>query len=170
MATYNDGVGYNLNSPGAGYPAHTNWREAIVEITLNIAEIVAARAAANLPALADGDTLEIISLPEQCAVLTAGLAVEEVSTGALTASVGDSGDAVQFIAASLTNADTSYSSITEAGTAAGLGNYYPAADVLTVTLAGVTPVDGIIRVWAKVVDGAGQVAVSTVPSATPPNP
>ena len=162
MATYNDGLGYNLNSPGAGYPAHTNWREAILEVVLNISEIAAARAEANLPALADGDTLEIHSLPEQCAVLAAGLAVEEVSTGALTVSVGDGSSVDQFIAASLVNADTSYAGLT--------GNYYPAADVLTVTLVGVVPVDGIIRVWAKVVDGAGQVAVSSIPGATPPNP
>jgi hypothetical protein len=168
MATYNDGVGYNLNSPGAGYPAHTNWREAIVEITLNFAEIAAARAEASLPSLVAGDVLEIINLPEQCLVLAAGLAVEEAASGALTIAVGDSDNADGYIVASPANAVATYSSLTEAGIAPQ--RYYKTANTLVVDTGGVNPVDGIVRVWAKVVDGAGQVAVSTVPGATPPNP
>jgi len=165
MPTYNDGLGYNLNTPNAGYPAHTSFREAIMEVTLDVAKIVAARAAANLTPLAAGDVLEVLALPAQCAVLAVGLAVEEVSTGALTVAVGDGIVPDGFIVASPANAATSYSSITEAGAVEQY--YYKVADTLDVTLGAIVPVDGVIRVWAKVVDGAGQVGVSYVPGATP---
>ena len=89
MATYNDSLGYNGNPPFAGYPAHTNWRDAILEIVLNVSEIVAARAAASATPLAAGDVLEVLALPEQCTVLAVGVAVEQVSTDALTVAVGD---------------------------------------------------------------------------------
>lgn len=169
MATYNDGLGYNLNSPGAGYPAHTNWREAILETTLNITEIVAARAEANLPALADGDTLEIHSIPSQCLVLAVGAAIEEVGTASMVAAVGDNAGVNGYVDVMAVDAIQSRCSV-GSGLALEAGKYYDDVDTLTITLSGAVPDSGIIRVWAKVVDGAGQVAVSSVPGATPPNP
>lgn len=167
MPKYSDGFGYNLNS--AGYPANTQVRESVIETVLDLEKIVAARAASNLTALVPGDILEAIRLPAQCLVLAVGMSVkagDEADTG-LTVAVGDDADDVGFIGAELVDDVASFCSVGGGGAYAA-GKYYVAADSLDVLFGGeATITTGKIRVWAKVVDGAGFYEVSEIPSATP---
>jgi hypothetical protein len=166
MPTYNDGLGYNLND--AAYPAHTQVRESIVEIVLDIAEVVAARAAASAVALADGDTLEIIKVPAQCVVLAAGVETDGNGDASLVLDLGDDADPNGFVATMAVDAAQTRCNV-GAIPAVGYqaGQYYPSANTLDITLSGAVPTTGIIRVWAKVVDGAGYYPISETPSATP---
>jgi hypothetical protein len=160
MATYSVGLGFNLNE--AAYPAHTECRESIMEVVLDIPTIVAARLAAGATALVAGDVLEVIKLPAQCAVLAVGVAVEEASTGALTVDVGDAVDPIGYISAAPATPVSNGSSI-GSGLGYAAGRYYSAADTIDVTFGGIAPVDGKIRIWAKTIDGAGYLGVSSIP-------
>jgi hypothetical protein len=160
MPTYNDGLGYNLNS--AAYPAHTAVRESVMEVTLNIADIVAARAAAFATALADGDTLEAIKLPAQCLVLAVGVETDGEGDASLVANVGDDADPDGFVSVMAADAAQTRCSVGEA-VAFTAGKYYADANTLDVTLAGAVPTTGVIRVWAKVVDAAGPIPISDSP-------
>ena len=164
MATYNDGLGYSLNS---GLPC-TQSVESIMEVVLDIPSIVAARLAASAAALADGDVLEALALPAQCLVLAVGVEFDGEGDAGLTAAIGDDGDTAGFVAATAADAASNKCSV-GGGAAFAAGKYYDAANTIDVLLAGAVPLTGNIRVWAKVVDGAGQVAVSRVPGATPEN-
>lgn len=166
MPTYNDGKGYNLNN--AGYPAHTEVRESVVEVILDIAKIVAARAADSATALVAGDTLEIISLPAQALVLAVGVETDGNGDASLVIDVGDDADPNGFVATMAVDAAQTRCNV-GAAPAVGYqaGRYYNAANTIDITFAGATPTTGIIRVWAKVVDGAGYYPISSIPSATP---
>lgn len=166
MPRYNDGRGYNLNN-AAGYPAHTQVRESVVEVILDIAKIVAARAAADATALAAGDILEAIKLPAQSLVLAAGVAIEEVGDTGLTVGVGDEADPDGFVVGTTpADAVADFCSVGGAG-AYAVGKYKSAAGSIDVVLGAVVPTTGVLRVWAKVVDGAGYYPISSIPSATP---
>jgi hypothetical protein len=82
MANYTDSLGFNKGT--AAFPANVT-EVSKFEVTLDFAEIIAARAAAGATALAATDTLQVISLPAGSVVLTAGLQVISAETTNTTA-------------------------------------------------------------------------------------
>ena len=82
MAAYTDTLGFNKGT--AAYPAN-NPPVCKIEVELNFATIIAARAAAGATTLAAADTLEVINLPAYSVVLAAGLNVTTAETVNTTA-------------------------------------------------------------------------------------
>jgi len=82
MAAYTDSLGFNKGT--AAFPANVT-EVSKFEVTLDFAEIVAARAAAGATALAATDTLQVIALPAGSVVLSAGLRVISAETANTTA-------------------------------------------------------------------------------------
>lgn len=82
MAAYTDSLGFNKGT--AAFPANVT-EVSKFEVTLDFAQIVAARAAAGATALAAGDTLQVIALPAGSVVLSAGLRVISAETTNTTA-------------------------------------------------------------------------------------
>lgn len=82
MAAYTDSLGFNKGT--AAFPANVT-EISKFEVTLDFAQIVAARAAAGATALAAGDTLQVIALPAGSVVLSAGLRVISAETTNTTA-------------------------------------------------------------------------------------
>lgn len=81
MAAYTDTLGFNKGT--AAYPDGTGISK--FTVALDFAAIVAARSAAGATALVAGDTLQVISLPADSIVLSAGLVVTKVESTNTTA-------------------------------------------------------------------------------------
>ena len=74
MATYTDGIGYNMGST-AGFPAKGLNRVSRMAVELDFVAITAARLAAGATALGAGDILTALSIPAKTKVLAAGIDV-----------------------------------------------------------------------------------------------
>jgi len=81
MANYTDSYGFNKGT--AAFPA--NNPISIIEVKLDFAEIIAARAAAGATALVATDTIQVIPLPAGTVILSGGLQVTTVESTNTTA-------------------------------------------------------------------------------------
>ena len=157
MATYTNGIGYNMGST-AGFPAKGLNRVSRMAVELDFVAITAARLAAGATALGAGDILTVLSIPAKTKVLAAGIDVTTAEGGTLTLDLGDGSDADGFLDGVDGNTAASYSNslvLTEAApnTVLGYSNgkYYSAAD--TIDLVTVNAADtAVLTVWAVVVD------------------
>lgn len=84
MAAYTDSLGFNKGT--AAYPANVSDISKF-EVTVDFAEVKAARSAAGATALAATDTLQIVSLPAGSVVLSAGMNVVSAETVNATATI-----------------------------------------------------------------------------------
>ncbi len=149
MAAYTDSLGFNKGS--AAFPADIN-AVSKFEVKLDFAAIVAARAAAGATALAATDTLQVISLPANCVVLSAGINVVSAETTNTTATLdvgytGGSPAAANCYGNDLATNSTGLK-------AADLANptVVAAADTIDILLNTAVPANAVINVWAIVAD------------------
>ena len=84
MAAYTDSLGFNQGT--AAYPANVSDISKF-EVTVDFADVKAARAAAGATALAATDTMQIIKLPAGSVVLSAGMNVVSAETINTTATI-----------------------------------------------------------------------------------
>ena len=84
MAAYTDSLGFNQGT--AAYPANVSDISKF-EVTVDFADVKAARAAAGATALAATDTMQIIKLPAGSVVLSAGMNVISAETINATATI-----------------------------------------------------------------------------------
>ena len=84
MAAYTDSLGFNQGT--AAYPANVSDISKF-EVTVDFADVKAARAAAGATALAATDTMQIIKLPAGSVVLSAGMNVITAETVNATATI-----------------------------------------------------------------------------------
>lgn len=157
MATYTNGIGYNMGST-AGFPAKGLNRVSRMAVELDFAAITAARLAAGATALGAADILTVLSIPAKTKVLAAGIDVTVAEGGTLTLDLGDGSDADGYLDGVDGNTVASYANalvMVEAApnTILGYSNgkYYSAAD--TIDLVTVNAADtAVVTVWALVAD------------------
>jgi hypothetical protein len=147
MATYTDSLGFNKGS--AAFPALVDFISKF-DVVLDFAAINAARTAAGATALAAADVLQVINLPANAVVLSAGL--EVVTTDASTATfdlgfTGGSPAAANVYANDAAIGTAGYSIAALANpTAVGV------ADTIDLLINTAAPTTGKIRVFAVVAD------------------
>lgn len=156
MATYTDSLGFNKGT--ASYPERGEPATTMIEITLDMPAIAAARLAAGATALTTADVLEVMPIPAKTMVLKVGLDVTTAAGAALTVDVGDGTDPDGFLDGVDANAVASYVNalaLTEGvpNTVTGYSNgkYYSAADTIDVVFNN-APGNAVMRLWALVVD------------------
>jgi hypothetical protein len=138
MATYTDTLGFNKGV--AGFDAKNPFVVSKLEVTLDFAKIIAARAAAGATALAALDVLEVLRIPAGSLLLGAGLQVlsaETVNTtGTLDLTNGASALAINALAFE--------------SNALAAPVVYNAADTLDITINTAAPTNAVVRAFAIV--------------------
>ena len=149
MAAYTDSLGFNKGT--AAYPAN-NPPVCKIEVTLDFAAIVAARAAAGATALAATDTLQVINLPAYSVVLAAGLNVTSAETTNTTATF-DFGYTGGSPAATNVYCDD-FASNAVAMDSDNLANptVIKTADTIDILLNTAVPANAVVKAWAIVAD------------------
>jgi hypothetical protein len=149
MAAYTDTLGFNKGT--AAFPADVN-SVSKFEVKLDFAAIVAARLAAGATALAATDTLQVISLPANSIVLSAGVNVVTAETTNTTATldVGYTGGSPAAANAYGNDLATNSTGLK----AADLANptVVASADTIDILLNTAVPANAVINVWAIVAD------------------
>lgn len=150
MAAYTDSIGFNKGT--AAYPANISEFLSRFEVTLNFAEIVAARAAAGATALAATDTLQIIPLPAGSIVLSAGVNVITAETTNTTATFDLGFTGGSPAAANAYANDVASNSV--GLKAADLANptVVAAADTIDLLLNTAVPANCVVKVFALVLN------------------
>lgn len=147
MAAYTDTIGFNKGT--AAFPALVNAISKF-EVVLDFAAIVAARAAAGATALAAADTLQVINLPANAVVLTAGIEVLTTDASTATFDLGFTGGSP-----AAANCYANDAPIGTLGyTVADLANptAVKVADTIDLLINTAAPTTGKIRVFAIVAD------------------
>jgi len=145
MTDFTDSVGFNKNT--VGYPAHNFSRYVVIETELDFWAIANARSDAGLAALAAGDTLEVLKLPEKSYVLAAGVDVSYAGTDGLTLTLSDG--TTDFVAAFAGDAMGS------AGSGGADAQFYAAETGLTLGFGDYVPGDLVVKVWVLAVNTVG---------------
>jgi D-serine deaminase-like pyridoxal phosphate-dependent protein len=147
MATYTDSLGFNKGS--AAFPADLSFISKF-DVVLDFAVINAARTAAGATALAAADVLQVINLPANAVVLSAGLQVLTTDASTATFDLGFTGGSPA--AANCYANDAAISSAVY--TVADLANptAVKVADTIDLLINTAAPTTGKIRVFAIVAD------------------
>jgi hypothetical protein len=147
MATYTDSLGFNKGS--AAFPALVDFISKF-DVELDFAAINAARTAAGATALAATDVLQVINLPANAVVLSAGIEVITTDASTATFDLGFTGASPAAV-----NAYANDAAISTAGyTIADLANptAVKVADTIDLLINTAAPTTGKIRVFAVVAD------------------
>jgi hypothetical protein len=147
MATYTDSLGFNKGS--AAFPALVDFISKF-DVELDFAAINAARTAAGATALAATDVLQVINLPANAVVLSAGIEVVTTDASTATFDLGFTGASPAAV-----NAYANDAAISTAGyTVADLANptAVKVADTIDLLINTAAPTTGKIRVFAVVAD------------------
>ncbi len=147
MATYTDSLGFNKGS--AAFPALVDFISKF-DVELDFAAINAARTAAGATALAAADVLQVINLPANAVVLSAGIEVVTTDASTATFDLGFTGASPAAV-----NAYANDAAISTAGyTIADLANptAVKVADTIDLLINTAAPTTGKIRVFAVVAD------------------
>jgi hypothetical protein len=147
MATYTDSLGFNKGS--AAFPALVDFISKF-DVELDFAAINAARTAAGATALAATDVLQVINLPANAVVLSAGIEVITTDASTATFDLGFTGASPAAV-----NAYANDAAISTAGyTVADLANptAVKVADTIDLLINTAAPTTGKIRVFAVVAD------------------
>jgi hypothetical protein len=144
MSAYTDSLGFNKGT--AAFPANVT-EVSKFEVTLDFAEIIAARTAAGATALAATDSLQVISLPAGSVVLTAGLRVISAETTNTTATFdfGFTGGDVDVFTDGLASNALGYGIANLANPAA-----VTSADTIDILLNTAAPTDCVVKAFAIV--------------------
>lgn len=147
MATYTDSLGFNKGS--AAFPALVDFISKF-DVVLDFAAINAARTAAGATALAATDVLQVINLPANAVVLSAGIEVVTTDASTATFDLGFTGASPAAVNAYANDAAIS----TAAYTVADLANptAVKVADTIDLLINTAAPTTGKIRVFAVVAD------------------
>lgn len=151
MAAYTDSLGFYKGT--AAYGAHSDKRIGYMEVELDFAKIVAARAAASATALAATDTLQVLQLPANSVVLHAGMEVIEAEATNTTCTfdlgfTGGSPEAANyFVNDGASNALAVLQ--TKLANAVVIGS---AADTIDLLINTAAPTNCVLRVFALVFD------------------
>lgn len=140
MAAYTDTLGFNKGT--AGFDSKNPFCVSKLEVTLDFAKIVAARAAAGATALAALDTLEVLRIPAGSMLLGAGLEVLSAETVNTTGTLD------------LTNGATALAinALAFESNALAAPVVYNAADTLDITINTAAPTNAVVRAFAIVVN------------------
>lgn len=145
MATYTDSLGFNKGT--AAFPANVTAISKF-EVKVDLAAVIAARAAAGATALAAGDVLEVIPLPAGSVVLSAGCQVLEAETTNTTGtySLGYGGATAAYTNALANN--------TRAYGITNLANptVFASADTIDLLFNTAVGTNGVVNVFAIVAD------------------
>jgi hypothetical protein len=147
MATYTDSLGFNKGS--AAFPALVDFISKF-DVELDFAAINAARTAAGATALAAADVMQVINLPANAVVLSAGIEVITTDASTATFDLGFTGASPAAV-----NAYANDAAISTAGyTIADLANptAVKVADTIDLLINTAAPTTGKIRVFAVVAD------------------
>ena len=147
MATYTDSLGFNKGS--AAVPALVDFISKF-DVELDFAAINAARTTAGATALAAADVLQVINLPANAVVLSAGLEVITTDASTATFDLGFTGGSP-----AAANAYANDAAISTAGySIASLANptAVGVADTIDLLINTAAPTTGKIRVFAVVAD------------------
>ena len=147
MTAFTDSLGFNKGT--AAFPANVT-EVSKFEVKLDFAAIVAARSAAGATALAAADVLQVINLPANAVVLSAGIEVVTTDASTATFDLGFTGASPAAV-----NAYANDAAISTAGyTIADLANptAVKVADTIDLLINTAAPTTGKIRVFAVVAD------------------
>lgn len=144
MAAYTDSLGFNKGT--AAYPADVTAISKF-EVVVDLAKVIAARAAAGATALTAGDTLQVISLPAGSVVLSAGCQVIEAETTNTTGtySLGNVGGTTNLYTNALANNALDYGITNLANP-----TVYATADTIDLTFGTAVGTNGVVNVFAIV--------------------
>ena len=150
MTAYADSLGFDKGT--ATYPAKGHDAITKIEVEVDFAEVKAARAAAGATALANTDTLQIIPLPANTVVLSAGMNVISAETVNATATLD-----IGFTGGTPAAANAYGNDLVTNATglkAADLANptVVASADTIDILLNTAVPEDAVIKFFAVVID------------------
>lgn len=152
MAAYTDSLGFNKGV--AAYDANGIGSVTKLEVKLDFAKIVAARAAAGVAALAATDTLQVIQIPAGTIVLAGGLFVSSAETVNTTATfdLGFTGGTPDAANAYADNAASNATGLK----AANLGNptVIVTADTVDLLLNTAAPTNCVVNAFVIVADAS----------------
>ena len=146
MVAYDEDYGFNKGTADA-YPADGNAKITVVDVELDFAAIIAARAAAtSVAALTTSDTLAVLRIPAGSVVLSAGYTVTSAETTNTTGTIGLTDGSVTYATGIAINATGT--------SAANLANptVYSAADTLDISFATDMPTDLVVKAWVVIAD------------------
>jgi len=151
MANYTDSLGFNKGS-AAAFPAHGHPRFTFLDVELDFAAIIAARAAAGATALAAADTLQVLRVPADCIVVSAGLQVTSAESTNTTATfdLGFTGGTPAAANAYANDAASDALGYTVAALATP--TMVAAEDTIDLLLNLAAPTDAVVRVFALLVN------------------
>jgi hypothetical protein len=149
MAAYTDTIGFNKGT--AAYPAN-NPPVCKIEVELNFATIIAARAAAGATALAAADTLQVINLPAYSVVLAAGLNVTTAETVNTTATFDFGFTGGSPAAANVYCDDGASNAVAMDSDNLANPTVIKTADTIDLLLNTAVPTNAVVKAWAIVAD------------------
>lgn len=150
MANYTDTLGFYKGTAAVG--AHADKRLGFVEVELDFADIVAARAAASATALAAGDTLQVLQVPAGMLMLAGGLNVKTAETTNTTATFDLGCTGGSPIAANAFVNDVASNAVSTNSTGLAAPVLFSTADTIDLLLNTAVPADAVIKVWALFFD------------------
>jgi hypothetical protein len=140
----------------AAIPVSGVRRSSVVNITLDFPKIIAARAAAGVPALAVGDVLEVLPIPAGTIVSNVALVV--VTTAASgTIAIGDGTAPSGYLAAQSVVATGIFGGVPTISAGAfspalSGGKVYATADTIDITIGTAVPTTAVVRLVADLID------------------
>lgn len=152
MPTYTDSIGYNRGDGGYPAPAGTAFVSKI-EVVLDFAKIIAARAAAGATALAAADTIQALRIPANTTLLHAGFRVTKAETTNTTATfdIGFLGGTPA--AANVFGNDIASNAIASSNISLTSPITFTVADTIDLLLNTAVPQNAVVRIFAYVLDG-----------------
>lgn len=150
MANYTDTLGFYKGTAAVG--AHADKRLGFVEVELDFADIVAARAAASATALAAGDTLQVLQVPAGMLMLAGGLNVKTAETTNTTATFDLGCTGGSPIAANAFVNDVASNAVSTNSTGLAAPVLFSTADTIDLLLNTAVPANAVIKVWALFFD------------------
>lgn len=150
MANYTDTLGFYKGTAAVG--AHADKRLGFVEVELDFADIVAARAAASATALAAADTLQVIQVPAGVLMLAGGLNVKTAETTNTTATFDLGCTGGSPIAANAFANDVASNAVSTNSTGLAAPILFSTADTIDLLLNTAVPANAVVKVWALFFD------------------
>jgi len=150
MTAFTDTLGFYKGN--AAFGAHADKRFAYVEVELDFAKIVAARAAASATALAAGDTLQIIQVPAGALMLAGGLNVVTAETTNTTGTFDLGCTGGSPIAANAFANDVANNAVSVNSTGLAAPVLFSSADTIDLLINTDDSLDAVIKVWALFFD------------------
>lgn len=150
MAAYTDTLGFYKGNAAVG--AHADKRFGYVEVKLDFAAIVAARAAASATALAAADTLQVIQVPAGALMLAGGLNVVTAETTNTTGTFDLGCTGGSPIAANAFANDVANNAVSVNSTGLAAPVLFSTADTIDLLINTDDSLNAVVKVWALFFD------------------